>query len=485
MIPYIVSSFRGGVSDESDKGIRGSFKFGQNLDIHGRDDVLACASTVTTLDSTTITDLITTMVTARDGTTYCFGNTGSIYTVSGNVGDPVVTFAYNDENGKIRGAAEWKQSDGNTYLYWATNTSVARATLNGSLDTPWAAGVANQNYWTNLDGAEWHTMKNAGGVLNIANGNFDATIDYDGNVNNAALNVRPGSLLKTIDERDDYIIFGSYRGDNSEEGHIWSWITTATNWVQKKRIPIQGVNALINTEFMLLQGGDDGELFYSDFVNAVPLAAVPNGGYANPGAVGVENDLAVFGMSGLYSTTSYPGIWSYGRRMKNRPAALNYPYRLAQTVAGSTISSVGAIAVVNGLILASWGTTDDSVSDYGVDMVSSTTRANAIYEGLEFNGGAPHIKKTFESVKVTTTPLPSGTSYSVKFKLDKETDWRYAVLGDGSTTYSTATSTESEWSVGKTGHIYEVGAELNASGADTPQIQSMVTYISNEQAFHG
>ena len=118
-------------------------------------------------------------------------------------------------------------------------------------------------------------------------------------------------------------------------------------------------------------------------------------------------------------------------------------------------------------------------------MVSSTTRANAVYEGLEFNAQAPHLKKTHESAKVITTPLTSGTSYSIKFKLDKETDWRYAVLGTGATTYSTADSTESEWTLGKTGHTYEVGAELNSSGASTPQIQAIITYISNEQSDHG
>jgi len=481
MIPYIISSFRGGVSDESDKGIAGSFKHGYGLDIHSRDDVLQCASTIATIDSTVIQNLVTTMVTARDGSTYCFGNTGSIYAISGSVDDPVTTLVYNDENGKIRGAAEWKLSDGNNYIYWATNTSVARMILNGSGDTPWAAGVVTQDYKTTLDAADWHTMKNAGGVLNIANGNFNATIDYDGAFDPADLNVRPGNLIKALEERDDYVILGSERVDKSEEGHIWSWIITATNWVQKKRIPVQGVNAIITTENMLIQGGDDGEIFYSDFENALALHAVPGGGKVNPGGVAIENDLALFGMYG----GTYPGLWRYGRRGKNRSAALDYPYRLAPTVAGSAVSTIGAVAVVNGLALASWGTTDESTSDYGVDMVSSTTRANAVYEGLEFNAQAPHLKKTHESAKVITTPLTSGTSYSIKFKLDKETDWRYAVLGTGATTYSTADSTESEWTLGKTGHTYEVGAELNSSGASTPQIQAIITYISNEQSDHG
>src|SRR3990167_162768 len=112
-------------------------------------------------------------------------------------------------------------------------------------------------------------MVNASGSLMIANGPYIATIDYDGNFDPARLNVRPGNLVKALLERDDYVILGSERRDNNEEGHIWSWIVTALSWVQKKKIPIQGVNALIDTELKLLQGGDDGELFYSDFANVV------------------------------------------------------------------------------------------------------------------------------------------------------------------------------------------------------------------------
>ena len=159
-------------------------------------------------------------------------------------------------------------------------------------------------------------MKNASGQLNIANGNYLASIDYDGNFDPADLNLRPGNLIKALEERDDYAILGSYRKDNSEEGHIWSWITTAINWVQKKRIPVKGVNSLINAEMPILQGGDNGELFFSDFVNAVPLHGVPGGGQTDPSGVSIEDDIAIFGFYG----GTYPGLWSYGRKRKKQTA---------------------------------------------------------------------------------------------------------------------------------------------------------------------
>jgi len=265
-IPYIISTFRGGISDESDKGVIGSYKFSYGLNIHSRDDIATAKQAMVTVfdvNRTTQTGIIQHFVPATDGTTYCFGSTGSVFARSG---DGAWNFVYNDENGAIKGAYEWGLNDGTTYLMWATNTKIARKLLQGVDITP-DSGTARwtdveDNWITTLDPADYHTMRQACGSLMIANGNFLAKVDYDGTFNNAALNLRPGHLIKAIEERDDYVILGSYRKDNSEEGHIWSWITTATNWIQKKRIPVKGVNALINTEMLLLQGGADGELFF-------------------------------------------------------------------------------------------------------------------------------------------------------------------------------------------------------------------------------
>ena len=494
MIPYIIKSFRGGVSDENDKGVAGSFKHGHALNIHDQNDILTGKQAMATVfgnTQTTQTGITQFFVPASDGTTYCFGSTGSIFAISGDTLDPDWTYVYSDENGGIRGAAEWELDTGVNYLYWATATSVSRKELAGAEP----ARDSHRAYWTDvtlnlkttLNNVEWHTMKNASGVLNIANGQSLATVDFAGSFDANKLNIRPGNLIKAIDERDDYSILGSERLDKSEEGHLWSWITTATNWVQKKRIPVKGVNSIIDAEIRLLQGGDDGELFFSDFVNAVPLHGIPGKGKTDPTGAAIENDLAVFGIYG--SSAAYPGIWSYGRKRKNRPFALNYEYRLASGVTGSTISTTAAVAIVDGSLITSWGTTDGSVSEFGVDMVSSTTKATALYEGLEFDGGVPYLKKIFDTVKVTMTPLVSGTSISVKYRTDKATSggdssagagWKYAVLGGGSTTFSDVDETEAIFTIGDSANVYEVGLELNPSSNDSPEILSITTYLSNE-----
>ena len=494
MIPYKILSFRGGISDENTRGIKGSYKYAYGLDIHKRRDSLSCNWAMLNIGSSTaVKDLIRYYITARDGSTYAFGHLGSIYAIAGHQSDPVVSGLRQDENGEIKGAGEWKHDDGNNYLYWATSTSLARARLNGSSPVPWPAGMATQNYKTTLDNWAQHPMKNAVGKLNIGNGNFLATLSYDSIFNPAAMNLRPGNIIKCLEERDDYTIIGSERADNSEEGYLWSWTPTATNWVQKRKIPVKGVNALIDTELILLQGGNQGEIFYSDFVNKAPLNSIPAEiGKTNPMGVAIYNNLALFGM---YGAGDQSGIYSLGRRMQNRPMALNQEFRIPETVAGNTVKEIGAVWVNNSVPYVSYEITG-SATYYGICMASNTTRASARYEGLEFTGENPHLKKTFETIKVIMEKLPANCSVAILYKTDRATTsgdqsgsqgagWRYAnVSGGMTTTYTTTNSDEAEFIINDTGKTFEIGVELTPSGTSTPEVTGLIGYIGEETEEH-
>lgn len=504
LIPYIIKTFRGGVSDENDKGIPGSFKHGYHLNIHKRNDSLSCGSTMATVfgesigvlgsnTGTTQTGIVNVFLPVSDGSLLAFTDKGSIWCMSA---DNQWTFVYNDENGAITGAEEFQDNTGANYVFWATSTAVSRKPFPGSNSAP-DTGTARwtdvTDPWktdlvlTDTNNTIWHTMKIASGALMITNRGDMASYDYDTTWNPQVMAGTPGTVFKTLEERNDFIIMGSGMNSATEEGHIWSWVVTALNYVQKKKIPVKGVNALIYTELPLMQGGSNGELFYSDFTNVVPLTSIPGGGQCNPDGVDIENDLAVFGIYGG-SAVSYPGIWSYGRKAKNRPHSLNYTYKLSPTINGSTISTIGAVVNYNGQLMASWGTDDSHTSgtttEYGIDQVSTTTMASALYEGLEFDGGRPFWKKLVNAVKLTLVPMPASTSVSVKFKFNKETDWRYAVLADNTTTYSQTDATEVEFFIGKPGVIYEVGVELNPSAGLSPEVLAITSYLDDKGYAH-
>jgi len=471
MKPFIIKSFRGGISDENNRGITGSSKFGYALDLHKRQDSLSCKQALLPASGATVTDLIKVFVNGADGSTYAFGDGGKIYARSP---DNTWALMYTDVNGAIKGAAEWELDDGNRYMYWCTDTCVARKIMSSGNDDWTDASI---NWKTTLTSADYHTMRRACGKMMITNSNLLAMIGYDGSFTPSAFNAQPGDKLKCLEERDDYCIMGSYREDQSEQGHILSWITTALNWVQKKKIPVKGVNALINTEVMLIQGGTDGELFFSDFSRAVPLHAFVGGGQVNPSGVCIEDDIAMFGAYG----GTYPGIWSYGRKRKNRPLVLSYPYRLSPTAAtGSTIVELGALKTVDGVLLASWHHQDALTNEYGVDMVSNTTKATAIYESLEFDAGLPHLEKGFQIARIVMKPLPAGCSLSMKYKMNKKSSWVVAKLQNNAASFSETNAWEVDFLIPEPGRIYETQVTLTPNGNTTPEILAIVTFINDE-----
>src|SRR3990167_1434804 len=428
-----------------------------------------------TAGGTTMTGLIDVFVNGSDGSTYAFGATGSIF--ARNSANEW-TFVYDIETGQsIKGAAEYADTNGNNYLFWATDTCISRKPFPGSNSVPdtgtmrWS-DVTQEWKTENIFATDWHFIKNIGGDLNIGNRYSLAQFDYDANFDPVTVNIRPGNRVTGIDEAKDYMaVFGSTRDGQDDVGDLWTWISGMTQYQQRKQLPAKGVNnILFSSEIPLCQAGINGELFYTDFTTVVPLGAIPGDGFVLPHASCIYDGIAMFGFSGA----TYPGIWSYGRKSKNRPQALNYEYRLMnETGATGSTSTIGAIIVTNGVLLASWqnGTT------YGVDMVSSTTKADAIYEGLEFDGGRPYWKKMINTIKITMSLMPASTGVAMRFKGNKEVDWRYAVLSDGGATFSVTDATEAIFNIQKPMEIYELGIDLFPSVNNSPEVLSIISYL--------
>ena len=449
MNSYIIKSWRGGLSDEDSRGIKGSFKYGQSLSIHKRADTLSCGQKMIKESGTIVTDLILWSISASDGNSYHFGDTGKIYkrTSAG-----VWSLVYTDANGKINGAEEW-----NGNLYWATDTNLSKKPFPGASD--WSDVSHN---WQVLDSAPWHSMVvGAGnqGDLFICNNDKLAMVDYSGVFTNEAVKIIPGNIIQCLISNDEDIIFGSKMAD-SEKGYLWAWNTLLQAWRKRKKIPVKGVNALVMSEIMIAQAGSNGETFFTNFVNTLPIITFPDGGQVNPGGVTNKGNLAMFGVYG----SDKCGIYSYGRTAKNRPFALNLDYVLSPNKLADI--EIGAIKVVGDDLLASWkdGTT------YGVDVVDQNNKANAIFEGLDFDGNRPDIKKQPAFITILTKPLPTGCSIKAKYRIDKKGDWIYAKLGDGSDSFSTEGLTEAVFNVGGEGTILEVGVELFSNGNDSPEV---------------
>lgn len=538
---YEVSRFNGGISDFEDRGIAGSFKFGSNLDIRKIRDSLTCnqalkeegllsassspssstspsssqspsaspsatpspsastspsssasssASPSTGISSspslspsasaspsastspshstspspspssglnTVFKDLILFFVEASDGYTYEFGDTGYIYRRDAD-GNHIQV--YKDPDGAIKGASEWYSDAGETFLFFATDTLLKKKNISGL--SSWNDVVTVGN----LTSADWHTMREAGGSLIIANGGKLALVGYDQSFTNEAVNLIPGNIAKTIIERDGRTIAGTVRASN----------------------PDIGINGAIDSEVPLAQVGTDGELFYSNMVDSIPVKRFPGGGQVNPGGVvnmveqvnffeweqnalswidkQTVGNLSMWGVFG--AETGKNGIYSFGRKNKNHPFVMNLEYKM-------DVDEIGALANVDGTIIASYR----NGADFGVVSVDPNNKATATWEGIDFKSP---IKKPinitkYDYVEVFCKPMPANTEIKFYYRMDKTGDFVQAKTADGNDAFTTAGADKAVFRINAEGQVYEPRLVLIPSGNETPEIFRKRTYF--------
>lgn len=542
---YEISSFRGGLSDYEDKGIQGAFKFGSNLDIRKETDSLSSGQTLSdigvvfqsaspsvspsvstspsasssvsispsispsvsvspshaspssstspsvssspsvslsrsasvspsisvspsvslTPGSRTFTDLVHFFVKCSDGNTYGFGNTGKIYkitsefvcTVVANIGQEIV------------GAIEKPSSSGNTYLLFATRTQLHIKKIPGLSNWNDIDASTDLAGWpkTNLTSADWHTMREVGGDIFIANGSTLAFVGYDDSYTNNALDLIPGNTAKTIVERNGRAIIGTFRASD----------------------PDKGINASIDTEVPLAQVGDNGEIYFANMSDSIPVKRIPGGGKSNPGGIANQVDqvnffewevnalswidkqsvgnMALLGMYG--GDTGKGGVYSYGRKNKNHPFVLNMEHLL-------DVDEIGAIESSNGITYASY----KNGTDFGVKVTDNTLKATGTYEGLDFKAPVkmPVNITVWSIAELYMAPLPTGCSVEFWYRVNKNGSFVQAKVADGSTTFSTTGGKKAVFSISAEGEVFEPKVVLNPYLNTTPEIYRIRTYFA-------
>lgn len=528
-----IKSFEGGISSFTDRGIRGAFKFASNIDIRKTVDTLSCgqamkeeglldishssspslsqspslspsssaslshspslsnspsrspsASTsrsaskslspsASASPSSSVSpslspsaglnnvyvDLVLFWVKATDGNTYGFGNAGNIYRRYAN---GFTRNIYKDPNGSIKGAVEKPSDSGATYLQWATDTAVKQKPLPGSATWNDVTTIAD-----NLTGADWHTMKQIGGANYIANGSKLAVVGYDDSWTNEALDIIPGNVIKTLIERNGRAVVGTY----------------------KAGYPNKGVNGMLDSEVPLSQIGDNGELFFANFTDSMPVKRFPGGGKVNPdGVANLIDQIEIFdwvfgadswvdkqtmgnmSMWGVFGGDSGKnGIYFYGRENKEQPFTMNLEYEM-------DVDEIGAIVSVDGLVVASYR----DGSDFGVRVVDLENKATGIWEGLEFRAPTKKAEKItlFNYVEIFMDALPSGCSVKFYYQKNKSGTWIQARTADGNTAFNSTGGKKAVFRIGEEMDIYEPRIVITPSANETPEIFRLRTYFS-------
>lgn len=457
----VIKSFKGGFSDWEDTGVYGAFKYGRNLDIRKLTDSLTCQYGLEDDKAVgTFNGLVLWIVNCSDGNSYHFLETGRIYKrTSGGV----YSLVYTDPDGRICGAAEWSNSNGNKFLYWATQTKLHRKEVPGLSD--WSdvdSTVNGQSYpKNNLTAHDWHPMKQISGGLYIGNANTLAFVAFDDSYTNNALQLVPGNNARCLLEYNSYALIGCSKDDVSLNSEFFAWDTAQSlNWNIRKTIAGVPINSMINAEFPLMQVGADGQVLLADPGSYnMPIFSFPSGGQVYPDAVELYKGMALFGV--FDNGTGKTGIYSYGRVKKNADLVLNLDYQFDCDII-SSIKFVG-----NTLLIAYY----KAGLGYGVKKVSTTNREVAVYQSIDQIAPVTTDREpVWARARLVMAPLPAGCSITFWRKMDKSGEFTQCNLESGGTVFSTEGSKEAWFLIGDTGKISEVQAILTPSGISTPEI---------------
>jgi len=464
---FTINNFNGGISDLSNKGVRGAFKFGYGINLRNTSSALSCNQKLKKDSGTVVTDLIVCGVSASTGEWYGFGDTGKIY--KRNAGG-AWSLVYTDPDGAIFGASEYIHNDasGNyvSHIVWATQTKLKKIKTSSGFGSPTTVTTFQRGYT-----GEWHTMLEALGVLFICDADYLALLDYEGAVNKTALQFPGGIYSKALIDNADIIIIGATQKEQQRRGFLFTWNKLADSWITKKDLQAQGANSLNFLEGgVMVQTGE--ELKYWDTANLIPLKQLPGGGNTLPGGQAEYKSVGHFGVQG----GTLNGVYGYGRRDKNSPFALNLEYIPSHGDFTTTTNKIGCVSNHQGQMLVSWydGT------NYGVDIVDEDNKAVALYQSLEIDANSPFADKRWSQIKIVTRPLPAGTSIVVRAKTINDDDWQTCKTDSQATLMNTAGQKKAIFNVAGAGagEIIEVELTLTPNGNATPEVISINNYYS-------
>jgi len=448
---FILKDFYGGLSDDKKTGVKGSFVRGFNLNIHKKGaNTLSANQKLKKISGTTVTDLIIKLVPVTATKSYGFGNSGKIYKIE----NEVVTNIYTDPNGAILDADYFYG-----YLYWTTATKLGRCI---ETSTNWSID-ANPN-WKTLNFSAYHPIfvVPKSDLMCVGNDRYIATLSGTGIWNGTALDLFYGWTVKCLTLIKPKLLIGA---KNSKKAELFEW-----DLISESYDPLEGWEERDINAFLKGIGATyiftPATLYWFNEGLVERAKELPS--EIRPGAIDIWKGKMLFG--------GINGVYSYHKKNKNYPLALNIEYTPSpMTIANFDTKSVeiGAILGRGEDLLVAWkdGTT------YGLDNIDLNNKAEALYESLQFDAEQPFSDKLFRFVKIVTKPLPTGCSVKVKYKMNEEANWQETKMGDGSLSFADVGETKAIFQLEAQGEIYEIRLELYPSGNNTPEIISINTYF--------
>ena len=474
---WVIDRFFGGQSESAKEGSKGSFLYGDRLDL--RTDLNALGVNVkTTKDSgTVVTDLPKWIEhDAVNDKTYAYGDDGNFYSETAGTWSALTT----PSTAVGQGMRIW-----NDYVWIRKTTAVATyGPLSGAAALTQSHATVTGNIQSITDHAPIVEFL---GNLYFANSRFLG--EWDGTTwtyNKITLPV--GWKIRTMAVLGEDLVMGGWIGTNVydyEKGFLWFWNGTDTSVTNFLEVNEGGVNAMKVTDNALyfVAGAVSNLYVYTGQVIKMRQLTLDltASQYVDifPGAMDSHRGNLIIGMAGKTdSSTLVQGLYSYGRTSKNYPRALNLDHIISTNTTTGTTLKIGAVNSVgpNELYIG-W---EDTTAINGIDKVSGTsTYSTAIWHSLWFDDGDPYVEKETDLIKFTFKPLAANETIDFYYRRDRASSW--TTLG----TASTDDDTEIRFPITPMTKWKEiqVRADLKTSGTTSPKLLSAIVSFSTRKFF--
>jgi len=541
MSVYKISNFGGGISDFEDRGIKGAFKHGTNLDIRKIRDTLSAGQALVdegvTLQSASLSRSPSASVSPSASTSHSpsrspsaspspsLGSASSSQSPSASRSPSASSSPSHSVSPSSSGSPSpspsgglktifsdliikfVKCSDGYTYgfghlgkIYKRTGTNEwrqvydARERITGAEEKP-SSGGATYLTWASLTdlhikpipgNASWNDVDT--GIAGFPKTNLTSTAWH------TMATVGGDVMIANY----NYLAMLAYDNSYTNEaldlipGNIAKTVIErsgrAVIGTYRASDPTKGVNGSVDAEVPLSQVGDNGEIYYSDFSSTMPVKILRGGGKVNPGGVcNLIDPVQYFDWEtnalSWIDKQSVGNMALFGVYGATSGYGGIYTYGRKDKNHPFVLNLEYSLDVDEiGAICSVGGVVLASYrdgTDYGVMAVDLTTKATATYEGLDFK--AP-VKKpvnitNWKMAELFMDPLPSGASVQFWYKLDKTGSFIRAYTADGNLSYSVANGKKAVFRITAEGQVFEPKVVLVPTGNSSPEVHRVRIYF--------
>jgi len=468
-------NFQGGISDSPTLGVKGSFDDAVGCDIHSEPGVLKVNQKLTV--ATPGTDFVKCKIQGTDGSTYLFGDAG---TITKRTSAGVYSLVYTDTGADaILGAAEY---DG--YLYWATHDKLHRKPFPGQAD--WSDVVEDWATFGNGDTA-YHPMIVNGLYLFIGDGRGIASVDDAGTFTaNGTPDVTFTSLphgyrMRCFYNYDIDLLIGTWVAATINKARVFRWTTVDVSYESSDDINEVGVNAFIPFDnSVIAQCGKFGNFYFYDGKNLrEPPAKRIRGTYTPskylevyPNAVSNLKGLPLFGVSNGAGNPCKQGVYSLGRYDKNYPLALNLEF--VPSPDKTTGIEIGVLHSIGSDLLVSWKNNNTSPATYGIDELDYTAKYASAYLTTRVLGKDRVVPKSFKKYWVSYKSSPASTNIALSYIKNYQTTPTTLTTRDKSDEQQAEAHLQLD-----TGSL-QLRLDFTVSGNDAPEIEEVAALYTKK-----